>query len=587
MGSLTVPQVSGSLYTAGLIDTSNPNMFNFNFEDYNFGSQYAAMEFGMLGHLSSGVAETPRDTPGPGALGYGTSGVFGNGGNPPLYDPSLDFIGVDPSSNGGYAQGNVQHGLPHAYAIAAAPPSLQSPSTETDSPQPTHFGFDGSPTTVAYTTPSASGPPPSAVPPRKVKTPAPLSFPMSILGKRQRDPSSIYTTVTEPYKYVHGFHKLIALLNGRFSANKILRIAKSLSSIRPSFIACARTLNREDLIFMEKSFQRSLFEYEDFMFRQASPAIVCRRTGEVALVNKEFTALTGWTKDVLLGKAPNLNVNTGSSGPASDENSGRAGLSTPRMRSLNDDAARADEGQPQPLFLAEMMDDESVIEFYEDFAHLAFGDSRGSVTRKCRLLKYRTRDMLDGSASGSVVDDAGGPAPAPAGTGTTKTLRTSVLSNRVARIDGEHGIARIEKDGKLECSYCWHIRRDTFDIPMMIVVNVSLGALPSSPTAQANTTARYSFCLATIQTKNRTSWPSRPGHGLRDARRRGWEVAGVGVLATWRGTRSGFLHQAKCCRTPGLGRHIEGLLLVFAGRRIRHGGASRNNQEVHPSFFAV
>ena len=471
MGTLTVPQVSGTIqgYTTGLIDPGNSGVFNFNLEDYNFGSQYAAMEFGMLGHLSSGAAETPRDGPGQGGLGYSASGVFGTGANP-LFDPALDFMGVD------YGQGNLQHGLPHAYAIAAAPPSLQSPSTETDSPQPTNFGFEGSPTTVAYTTPGASGPQPGAVPPRKAKTPAPLSFPMSILGKRQRDPSSIYTTVTEPYKYVHGFHKLIALLNGRFSANKILRIAKSLSSIRPSFIACARTLNREDLIFMEKSFQRSLFEYEDFMFRQASPAIVCRRTGEVALVNKEFTALTGWTKDVLLGKAPNLNVNTGTSGAGSDENSGRAGLTTPMMRTLNDDAAKADEGQPQPLFIAELMDDDSVIEFYEDFAHLAFGDSRGSVTRKCRLLKYRTREMLDGSTSGSVVDDAG-QQPPPA-----KTLRTSVLSNRVARIDGEHGISRIEKDGKLECSYCWHIRRDTFDIPMMIVVNVS-PALPLDPPA--------------------------------------------------------------------------------------------------------
>lgn len=263
--------------------------------------------------------------------------------------------------------------------------------------------------------------------------------------------------------YVNGFHKLIALLQRRFSPSKILRIAKSLSSIRPSFISCTRSLNKQDLIFMEKCFQRSLFEYEEFMFQSSSPAIVCRRTGEVAAVNKEFTALTGWSKDILLGKEPNLNVNTGSSGPTSADGTGRAGLTTPRLKSLNAEAAKDADGKPQPIFIAELMDDESVIEFYEDFAHLAFGDSRGRVERKCRLLKYRTREMLDGSAAGSVIDDAS----------PQKDVRNSILSNRVARIDGEHGISKIEKDGKLECSYCWHIRRDTFDIPMMIVMNVS------------------------------------------------------------------------------------------------------------------
>lgn len=313
--------------------------------------------------------------------------------------------------------------------------------------------------------------------------------------------------------YVNGFHRLIALLQRRFAAGKILRIAKALSSIRPSFISCTRTLNRQDLVFMEKCFQRTLFEYEEFMNQVSSPTIVLRRTGEVAAVNKEFTALTGWTKDVLLGKEPNLNVNTGApagvsgslggsgsvgpglgpsnedgnnSGAGSANNTGRAGLTTPRLRTLNAEIVKASEGKPQPLFLAELMDDDNVIEFYEDFAHLAFGDSRGSVNRKCRLLKYRTRDMFVSSASGSVVDEpqaAGGPTStpsAPAATTGTATLSSgtlrpanSILSSRVARIDGEHGIAKIERDGKLECSYCWHIRRDTFDIPMMIVINVS------------------------------------------------------------------------------------------------------------------
>jgi hypothetical protein len=211
---------------------------------------------------------------------------------------------------------------------------------------------------------------------------------------------------------------------------------------------------------MEKCFQRTLFECEDFMLQCSSPSLVLRRTGEVAAVNKEFTALTGWTKDILLGKAPNLNVNKG--GSASLPN--RPELATPRLKTLDAEALKATEGKPQPVLLAEMLDDDSVIEFWADYAHLAFGDSRGSVRRKCRLLKYRTQENMDGAASEKSVEES------------PKDPRSSILSNRVARIDGEHGISKIAKDGKLECAYCWHIRRDTFDMPMMIVMNVSCPA---------------------------------------------------------------------------------------------------------------
>jgi len=29
-----------------------------------------------------------------------------------------------------------------------------------------------------------------------------------------------------------------------------------------------------------------------------------------------------------------------------------------------------------------------------------------------------------------------------------------------------------DKEGKIDCVYCWMVRRDVFDIPMMIVLNV-------------------------------------------------------------------------------------------------------------------
>ncbi|KAK1755723.1 hypothetical protein QBC47DRAFT_194563 [Echria macrotheca] len=451
-----------------MFDPSNPAIFTFDLDGLNFGSQYAATEFGMLGHMSSGAAETPRDPSMSqhGQDAYGSAGVFGNGLGQfdKVFDNGMmgDFLGLDQSANGLYSQGNLQHGLPHAYAIAAGPTSLQSPSTENNSPQPTTLGIDGSPTVPNYSTTPGSSNQQTAASRPKSKTPALARIgQQSMLGKRQRDPSYIYETVKDPFPYVESFHRVINMLKTRFSREKVYRIAKSLATIRPSFISCTKTLNRQDLVFMEKSFQRALFEYEEFMHQCSSPALACRRTGEVAGVNKEFTALTGWTKEVLLGKEPNLNINTGAAaaGSSNSSASGKPGLTTPLLKSM-DAAAKPGDGQPQPVFLFELMDDDSVIEFYEDYAQLAFNNSRGKVVRKCRLLKYRTKESMDNAGAGDVQKDS-----------PQKDPRHSILSNRVAKIDGEHGISKLEKDGKLECSYTWSIKRDTFDIPMMIVVN--------------------------------------------------------------------------------------------------------------------
>ncbi|KAI1173546.1 hypothetical protein F4777DRAFT_447222 [Nemania sp. FL0916] len=463
-------QVSAEMsnqFSPALFDPSNPAIFNFDLEGLNFGSHYGALEFSMLGHMSSGAAETPpREAiaqPGNGDVGYGPSSMFSNGAGHynQLYDQGLvdNFMNMD--QNNAYAQGNLQHGLPHAYAVAAAgptPSSLASPGTDnTSSPQPTNYGYEKSPSVGSYTPASSQ---PIAQPPRQKPKPTnPNSQvrlgPQSILSKR-KDPSSIYETVKEPYPYLAGFHNLIALVQRRFSPNKTLRIAKSLASIRPSFIACTRNLNREDLIFMEKCLQRTLFEYEDFMGHCSAPTIVCRRTGEVAAVNKEFIALTGWTKGILLGKEPNLNVNLGRSGSESGSLPSKSEFTTPRLMTIQPDIVKPSEGAAQSAFIAEFMDDDSVIQFYEDFAQLAFGDSRGHVTRKCRLLKYRTKEMNEALAN----DES-----------PLKHARNSILSNRVTKIDGEHGISRLERDGKIDCTFCWTIKRDVFDIPMLIVMN--------------------------------------------------------------------------------------------------------------------
>jgi hypothetical protein len=236
---------------------------------------------------------------------------------------------------------------------------------------------------------------------------------------------------------------------------------------------------------MEKCFQRTLFEYEGFIEGVGTPTIVARRTGEIAAVGKEFQILTGWTKNVLLGRAPNLNVNRGHTGQTPKEGSGsntatrNTGWNTPRA----EQAAADSDKKEKPVFLAELLDDDSVVQFYEDFARLAFGDSRGSVFRKGKLLKYRTKDdeiaanlQREADSRREIGDDK-------MDVDSKSHVQRSDTGYGPARvkkegISGEKGMQKLgSADGKVDCAYCWTVKRDVFDIPMLIVMNVSIIAV--------------------------------------------------------------------------------------------------------------
>jgi len=244
---------------------------------------------------------------------------------------------------------------------------------------------------------------------------------------------------------------------------------------------------------MEKCFQRQLLEYEEFVGAVGTPTVICRRTGEVASVGKEFCLLTGWEKEVLLGVRKNGNENLGRRGGetegASTGTSSRAGglvtattsgagagtgtgAITPRNPTAAVDtsaatflAAGKDQDKPkdddkdkekstptprqQPVFLAELLDDDSVVRFYEDFAKLAFADSKGSAWRPCKLLKYRTREEVLRRGLG----------------------REKRREQNVEQKNGEKEKEKEKDDEVVDCMYCWTVKRDVFDIPMMIVIN--------------------------------------------------------------------------------------------------------------------
>lgn len=500
-----------------MFDPSDPALFNFDLASMNFGSHYGALEFGMLGHMATGVGDTPSDA--------GTHrGSIGHPNESEQYSGQLSGFGESPSGNQPFGYGDTmmhdwsksqnffnqqfqrKSDAPHAFAIESNAAPFTSPETEyteslkfEESPTLHSTVFKGSALPLLTPTHQTQSSTPNSVrqltqistPQLKAKSQIPAKS-----SRRLRDPSAIYTTVTSPHPYTTGFHALIAYLQRRFASTpaKTLAIAKSLASIRPSFIATTKTLNRDDLIFMEKCFQRTLWEYEGFIESVGTPTIVARRTGEIAAVGKEFEILTGWTKKILLGRSPNLNVNRGrspgsvSTGPGSGANTtGRGtGINTPIQRAgfpYDGDWMNKD---PQPVFLAELLDDDSVVTFYEDFARLAFGDSRGSVMGRVKLLKYQTREdeiAINLKREADSRQELGqGPNISPKNSARDTGQRQRSNSTRKSGelkegISGEKGMQKLgAADGKVDCTFCWTVKRDVFDIPMLIVMNVSFSS---------------------------------------------------------------------------------------------------------------
>ncbi|KAF2150255.1 hypothetical protein K461DRAFT_229807 [Myriangium duriaei CBS 260.36] len=482
-------------------DPTDPHFFNFDISGLNFGNHYGALEFGMLGHMSSGAGafESPDDSSLLSSMNYDsttagyspmTSNFQYNTGNPTNNNNSSNFQNWPnpqqntPRQNSAYTMPHHYDGHPAAFTIGEGTGSISSAS-----PGNTNLdlaGHNSSPVSAAH----------NSFPQRRSQdiTPYAAAYnstsnstlptnPFAKTGadhravRRRRDPSTIYKSVKEPYSYTTGFHLLTAFVARRFSKDKTLRIAKSLASIRPSFISCTRELSRDDLIFMEKGFQRNLLLYDDYINAYGSPTLICRRTGEVAAVSKEFSLLTGWSRDVLLGKEPNLNVNYGTSASAMATGKG-TGSSSRGAATPNKMNVEIEPGRPQPVFLAELLDDDTAVQFYEDFAKMAFGDSRGQVQRRGKLLKYKTKDD---PGWGREMDELG------ASDGRSGVEKRDTDQNGHAHGSRHHhhhthrldkfgkGIDILgEKDGKVDVMFCHIVKRDTFDIPMMIIINVSV-----------------------------------------------------------------------------------------------------------------
>ncbi|ORE11158.1 hypothetical protein BCV72DRAFT_198365 [Rhizopus microsporus var. microsporus] len=186
-------------------------------------------------------------------------------------------------------------------------------------------------------------------------------------------PEEVYTNIMKPYNYAEGFHYLIQYVRQKMNKEDLMQISRALALFRPSFLALIMNLTEEDLVFMEKCIQRTLLEYEKLISFSGTPTVIWRRTGEICLVGKEFSLLTQWTKDMLLSKK---------------------------------------------VYIYELMDNQSAVEYWEKFSKHAFDNTNKSCTYSC--------------------------------------------------------IIKTPQQKPVPCTFCFTIKRDIFDLPSVIVGNVSL-----------------------------------------------------------------------------------------------------------------
>ncbi|KAK5963276.1 Ert1p PWA37_004990 [Arxiozyma heterogenica] len=168
---------------------------------------------------------------------------------------------------------------------------------------------------------------------------------------RYSTPMEIYTMINKPFSHTAGFHHLLMYLRSRFNKKDIIEICRSMAEFRPIFIACSVTLTEEDMIFMEQCYQRTLLEYAKFLEQIGTPTCIWRRNGQISYINEEFEILTGWTREELLNKM---------------------------------------------TFIVEILDDESVRDYFKTFSSVAYKDFKGSeYMRTCRILSPIKGNIID------------------------------------------------------------------------------------------------------------------------------------------------------------------------------------------------
>ncbi|KAJ6489636.1 hypothetical protein C8R47DRAFT_1014869 [Mycena vitilis] len=204
----------------------------------------------------------------------------------------------------------------------------------------------------------------------------------------------------KPYNYVKGYARLSRWMDRNVSQESKQQILQPLSVLRPKFRAVAQSLRDIDLVFIEEAFERLLLDYDRVFSAMGVPACLWRRTGEIYKGNREFSELVG---------------------------------------------VRGEDMRNGRLCIYELMAEESAVNYWEKYGHVAFDSSQKAVLTSC-VLRYKP--MLPSS---SAMPNA---------------------ASEVAKAAADQPQPPPQEEGEfINCCFSFTIRRDKWGIPSMIVGN--------------------------------------------------------------------------------------------------------------------
>ncbi|KAJ3764455.1 hypothetical protein EV360DRAFT_31349 [Lentinula raphanica] len=204
----------------------------------------------------------------------------------------------------------------------------------------------------------------------------------------------------KPYNYVKGYARLSRWMDRNVSQESKQQILQPLSILRPKFRAVAQSLRDLDLVFIEEAFERLLLDYDRVFSAMGVPACLWRRTGEIYKGNREFSELVGINGYLL---------------------------------------------RDGKLCIYELMAEESAVNYWEKYGHVAFDSSQKAVLTSC-VLRYKPQLNISPTS----------PRNGPAGASASGMMGAAIVPT---------------EEGLVNCCFSFTIRRDKWGIPSMIVGN--------------------------------------------------------------------------------------------------------------------
>ncbi|KAJ1978697.1 Transcription factor [Dimargaris cristalligena] len=278
----------------------------------------------------------------------------------------------------------------------------------------------------------------------------------------------------KPYNYVKGYARLQTYMERYMSTMSQARVLTVLSSFRPAFRSIAQSLTDFDLLVVEEMFERLLLDYDRVFSAMGVPACLWRRTGEIYKANKEFANLI---------KVP------------------------------------LDQLREGKLSIYELMMDESAVNYWEKYGNISFDATQKAVLTSC-ILRH-PRGLTSKAASNAIASPGagsmangnnlahphsllhrsangnchGGVPTDPSAIPTTSTVPSSPSSSNVSpsisipqspvppRLSSNplmfppqsHQQLALRQEMRnyppIPCCFSFTIRRDKYNIPLVIVGN--------------------------------------------------------------------------------------------------------------------